>query len=76
MPFVRQLLLRKTSVILCANSEPALNDVTCTELKDLVQSCCKSCDILAEAYANQQLVVCANGHTGPCLDLSRLPLGE
>ena len=74
MPFVRQLLIQGSSVILCGNSEPALNDVTWTELVDIVLSCCKSCDILAGAYAKQQLVICANGQTGPCLDLERLPL--
>lgn len=76
LPFVRQLLSQRTSVILCANSEPALNDVTWTELRDLVQSCCNKCDILAGAYAQQQLVICANGQAGPCLDLRNLPPGK
>lgn len=75
MPFVRQLLLEGTRVILCANSEPALNDVTCAELRELVRACCKSCDILAQAYASEHLLVFANGQTGPCLDLGSLPQG-
>lgn len=76
MPFVRQLLKEKTRVILCANSEPALNDVTCAELKDIVQECCKICDKIAAAYSQQELVVYANGQTGPCLDMRSLPPGE
>lgn len=76
LPFVRQLLIQGTAVILCANSEPALNDVTCRELKVLVQMCCQFCDILARAYANNELMLCSNGQAGPCLDLLRLPTGS
>lgn len=76
MPFVRQLLKDNTRVILCANSDPALNDVTCAELRDIVQECCKICDKIAAAYAQQELVVYANGQTGPCLDMRNLPPGE
>lgn len=76
MPFVRQLLLQQTQVILCANSEPALNDVTCAELKDLLRECCKKCDKLAEAFAKREIIVYANGQAGPCLNMKNLNPGE
>lgn len=57
MPFVRQLLLVQTNVILCANTEPALNDVTCSELKGIVEECSKFCDKIEAAYKEKRLVI-------------------
>ncbi|KAH8308272.1 hypothetical protein KR059_009772 [Drosophila kikkawai] len=73
LPFVRGLLKRGTKVLLCANSEPALNDVTSRELRSLLDECSRECEILAEAWSKGQLLVYANGQTGPCLDMRTLP---
>lgn len=73
LPFVRGLLKRGTKVLLCANSEPALNDVTSEELKSLLDDCSRECEVLEQAWSKGQLLVYANGQTGPCLDMRTLP---
>ncbi|XP_055677696.1 4'-phosphopantetheine phosphatase [Lutzomyia longipalpis] len=73
LPFARELLRRKTKVILCANSEPALADITYNELKEVMSSCCDECSILREAYATERLLILPNGQSGPCLNLKSLP---
>ncbi|XP_059610654.1 4'-phosphopantetheine phosphatase [Phlebotomus argentipes] len=72
LPFARELLRRGTKVILCANSEPALADITYKELESLMDSCCDQCSILREAYAAKRLLVLPNGQSGPCLNLRTL----
>lgn len=72
LPFARELLKRQTKILLCANSEPALNDVTFKELEDILQKCSFYCDTINSAMKNGQLLVYANGQTGPCLDMRRL----
>ncbi|CAK1548454.1 unnamed protein product [Leptosia nina] len=69
LPFVRGLLLRGTSVILCANEWPALNDITNSELENVLQSASLVCPIIAAARATGNLVVRSSGQRGPCLDL-------
>jgi len=72
VPFVRELLRRKTKVMMCANSRPSLNDVTYCELCVLMkQIACISTDI-AQALADNQLILMDSGQGSPCLDLSRL----
>lgn len=48
-PLARELLRRGTEVVLVANSLPALNDVTASELPGLVAAAAKHCDILRKA---------------------------
>lgn len=73
LPFVRALLQRGTKVLLCANTEPSLNDVTSGELSELLDKCCSHCSVLAKARQEQNLLVYANGQSGPCLDMRTLP---
>ncbi|XP_068143586.1 LOW QUALITY PROTEIN: 4'-phosphopantetheine phosphatase [Drosophila tropicalis] len=74
LPFVRELLKRGTKVLLCANSEPSLNDVTSKELRSLLDECSCQCAILEEAWLqSHRLLVYANGQSGPCLDMRTLP---
>ncbi|XP_046974290.1 4'-phosphopantetheine phosphatase isoform X1 [Vanessa cardui] len=75
LPFVRGLLLRGTSVILCANEWPALNDVTNVELEEVLQRASLICPILAAAMATGDLVVRSSGQRGPCLDLRTISVG-
>lgn len=56
-------------MILCANSEPVLNDVTCTELAILLNNVIADCEILARAYKEKTLLVMETGQASPCLDL-------
>lgn len=76
LPFVRGLLLRGTSVILCANEWPALNDVTNVELEEVLQRASLICPVLAAAMATGDLVVRSSGQRGPCLDLRTVSVGK
>jgi type II pantothenate kinase len=76
LPFVRALLFRGTSVILCANEWPALNDVTNVELDEILQRASVFCPVLSAALATGDLVVRSSGQRGPCLDLRTISVGE
>lgn len=76
LPFARELLQRKTKVILCANSEPSLNDITYDELKMVIEKCCDECKILENALKTNELQIYPNGQTGPCLDFRNLNPGK
>ena len=74
LPFARDLLQRGTKVILCANSMPALNDVTYPELVVTLQDAAKLCRVLRHALKENRLIAMETAQAGPCLDLSRLNL--
>lgn len=76
LPFVRALLLRGTSVILCANEWPALNDVTNVELEEILQHSAHICPVISAALSTGDLVVRSSGQRGPCLDLRTISVGE
>ncbi|KAG8277193.1 Pantothenate kinase 4 [Homalodisca vitripennis] len=71
LPFARELLRRGTKVILCANSAPALNDVTHSELLVLIRQVSSMCDVIAGAVTEGRLVAMETAQAGPCLDLRR-----
>lgn len=74
LPFARELLNRNTKVILCANTEPSLNDITYIELIDVIEKCCNECSVINRAYKiDKQLLVYPNGQSGPCLNLLNIP---
>lgn len=75
LPFAREMLRRGTRVVLCANREPALNDVTQKELVEVIERCCNECQIIKEAYETERLLIHSNGQSGPCLDFRQLPEG-
>ncbi|XP_012149721.2 4'-phosphopantetheine phosphatase [Megachile rotundata] len=74
LPFARDLLLRGTKVILCANSMPALNDVTYPELVVTLRDAAKICKVIRHAIKDNRLIAMETAQAGPCLDLSRLSL--
>ncbi|XP_034196424.2 4'-phosphopantetheine phosphatase [Osmia lignaria lignaria] len=74
LPFARDLLLRGTKVILCANSMPALNDVTYPELVVTLRDAAKICKVIRQALKENRLIAMETAQAGPCLDLSRLNL--
>jgi len=57
LPLTRELLRRGTEVVLVANSLPALNDVTASELPTIVAEAAKHCDILRKAAEAGGLLV-------------------
>lgn len=74
LPFARDLLQRGTKVILCANSLPALNDVTYPELVVMLRDAAKICNVIKQALEDNTLIAMETAQAGPCLDLSRLNL--
>nr|CAD7409828.1 unnamed protein product [Timema poppensis] len=72
LPFARELLQRGTEVILCANSAPALNDVTHVELVGVLKQVAGICGVIRRGLEEGRLVAMETGQGGPCLDLSRL----
>lgn len=74
LPFALELLKRKTKVLLCANSKPALNDVTHHELSVLIRKVAAVVDEVKHALTTGQLAIMDSGQGSPCLDLSRLNL--
>lgn len=72
LPFARELLIRETKVILCANSAPALNDVTHSELQVLLKQVANLCSVMHTALAEGRLLAMETAQASPCLDLSRL----
>ncbi|PNF40290.1 hypothetical protein B7P43_G05770 [Cryptotermes secundus] len=74
LPFARELLERGTKVILCANSAPALNDVTHSELVMLLKQAAAVCGVIRSALNAGTLIPMETAQAGPCLDLSRLNL--
>ncbi|GFT16118.1 4'-phosphopantetheine phosphatase, partial [Nephila pilipes] len=69
LPFALELLKRKTKVLLCANSKPALNDVTYQELKVLVRKASDFVTEIKDALSSCQLKILDSGQGSPCLDL-------
>lgn len=46
IPLARELLRMGSEVVMVANSLPAINDVTCAELRTLLESVCEICPLL------------------------------
>ena len=46
LPLAREMLKMGSEVVLCANSLPAINDITVQELKELVDTVGKICPII------------------------------
>ncbi|XP_010626080.1 4'-phosphopantetheine phosphatase isoform X3 [Fukomys damarensis] len=74
-PFVRELLLRGTEVILACNSGPALNDVTYSESLIVAERIAAMDPIIHSALQEERLLLVQTGSSSPCLDLSRLDKG-
>ena len=56
-------------MILCANSSPALNDVTYAELVLLLKQAATVCQVIHEALKAGTLIAMETAQGGPCLDL-------
>lgn len=56
-------------VILCANSKPALNDVTYGEMISIVERIGHFSAEMKSAVEQKRLLLAENGQGSPCLDL-------
>jgi type II pantothenate kinase len=56
-------------VILCANSAPALNDVTHPEMVMILKQAAAVCQVIHEALNTGRLMPMETAQAGPCLDL-------
>ncbi|OZJ03235.1 hypothetical protein BZG36_03434 [Bifiguratus adelaidae] len=72
IPFARWLLHRGSSVILAANSFPAVNDVTARELVEILNRISAQDQIIRDAWQSGNLKVIGTGSASPCLDLRRI----
>ena len=72
LPFARELLKRGTSVVLVANSLPAINDITADELNDILRDAARLDDQIGDAVRSGALSVVSSGAGSPCLDFRRL----
>ncbi|XP_050435430.1 4'-phosphopantetheine phosphatase isoform X2 [Adelges cooleyi] len=72
LPLAREFLRQGSTVILCANSAPALNDVTHSELVVLLRHASSICPVIAKGLDEGALKSMETAQGGPCLDLSRL----
>lgn len=72
LPFARELVRQGTTVVLTANTEPSLNDVTHDELELLVAQASGFDPILAQAITDKTLRLVPSGNWAPLIDLTRV----
>jgi len=72
IPFARRLASGGTRVILAANSAPALNDVTASELGPLLERAASIDPVLNRLLADRRIRVVASGCKSPLIDLREL----
>ncbi len=75
LPLARELALRGTRVVLAANSQPALNDITAAELQPLLGSCRRLDDRLDGLVRDGLISVVASGCGAPLIDLGDVSAG-
>lgn len=69
LPLAREMLRQGSRIILCANSAPALNDVTHSELVVLLRQIATICPIISKGLDEGKLKSMETAQGGPCLDL-------
>eukprot|EP00752_Nemacystus_decipiens_P016063 g14359.t1 len=72
IPLARHLLQQGTTVVLSANTEPSLNDVTHDEFIGLIDRVAKFDDTVRAALQDNQLRVIESGNWAPLIDLTRI----
>uniref|UniRef100_A0A183SPD6 4'-phosphopantetheine phosphatase n=1 Tax=Schistocephalus solidus TaxID=70667 RepID=A0A183SPD6_SCHSO len=72
LPFAIECLDWGCKVILTANSDPAINDVTYPELLFLMNQVAELDERLTAALNSRRLICVDNGQNSPCLDLRRV----
>lgn len=69
LPLARELLQRGTSVVLAANSEPSINDITASELEGVAQQAAPLDRVIRRALQEGALTVVPSGNDLPVIDL-------
>ncbi|CAI5455472.1 unnamed protein product [Caenorhabditis angaria] len=72
IPFARELLRKGKRVIICANSAPALNDLTYKEMIGLIKPLRNIDSDLDRFLKSGQLLFTQSGQGSPCMDLRRV----
>ncbi len=72
IPLARDLLRCGTTVVLSANTEPSLNDVTHAELAGLIGRVAGYDPIVRDALQNKKLRLVESGNWAPLMDLTRV----
>lgn len=72
IPFARDLVARGTTVVLAANTEPSLNDVTHDELIVLLDQIAEVDPVIREQRTDGRLRTVESGNWAPLIDLSRV----
>ena len=72
IPFARYLADQNCRVVLAANDAPSLNDVTVTELVDLLQEAAKCDHRLAAHLDSEMITTVGTGCNCPLIDLSKV----
>lgn len=72
IPLARYLLQRGAAVVLSANTEPSLNDVTHDELVALIDRVAASDGTTRDALADGRLRLVESGNWAPLMDLTRV----
>ncbi|HVP11799.1 MAG TPA: ARMT1-like domain-containing protein [Phycisphaerae bacterium] len=72
LPLARYLTGLGARVVLAANTQPALNDVTATELRALLATCARLDARLREYIWTHQITVVESGCAAPLIDLTDL----
>ncbi|KAJ3310341.1 Pantothenate kinase 4 [Boothiomyces sp. JEL0838] len=72
LPFVRYLVSRGTEVVIAANEQPSVNDITVGELGDILEQISKIDLIIEKAYKSELLTFVSTGNASPCIDLDRV----
>jgi uncharacterized protein with ATP-grasp and redox domains len=72
LPLARELATLGTRVVLAANSEPSLNDITAPELRTLLATCGSSDERLGTCARTGRISVIASGCAAPLIDLADL----
>ncbi|KAL4443034.1 hypothetical protein ABPG77_008525 [Micractinium sp. CCAP 211/92] len=72
LPLARELLRTGAAVIIAANSQPSINDITAAELDALLPQVCAADAVLCKAVSTRRLQVVPNGSGLPVIDLSKV----
>ena len=72
LPLARELLQRGTGVVLAANSQPAINDITAPELSEAVQKAAELDPVIRRAVMEDALLVLPSGNDLPVIDLRKV----
>jgi damage-control phosphatase, subfamily II, stand-alone protein len=72
VPFMRELLLRGTEVVVAANSVPSINDVTVPEMEDIMERAGRIDGVLGQMRTAGKWRLVSSGNDMPVIDLRRV----